>query len=73
MAEQAALGLGIDLRRSTVVGDMAADVNLARVIGARGILVRTGYGVAEEAALRQAGVTAITAAENLNEAVTRHL
>jgi len=73
MAEQAALELGIDLRRSTVVGDMAADVNLARIIGARVILVRTGYGAAEEAALRQAGVTAVTAAENLHEAVTRHL
>ncbi|MCP4685532.1 MAG: HAD-IIIA family hydrolase [bacterium] len=44
MAEQAALELSLDLRRSIVVGDSLGDLNLARVVGAKPILVRTGYG-----------------------------
>jgi len=44
LAEQAAHELGLDLRRSVVIGDSLADMNLARVIGARRILVQTGYG-----------------------------
>ena len=34
--------------RSFTVGDRWLDVALARSIGARGILVRTGYGLTEE-------------------------
>ncbi|MGC9490381.1 MAG: D-glycero-alpha-D-manno-heptose-1,7-bisphosphate 7-phosphatase [Thermovirgaceae bacterium] len=48
MAERAALELSIDLSRSFVVGDKASDMELARVIGARGILVRTGFGAKTE-------------------------
>jgi len=48
MAEQAATEIGIDLRRSWVVGDKIDDVSLARVIGGRGCLVRTGYGRREK-------------------------
>ncbi len=44
MAEAAALDLGIDLRRSLVVGDSLVDAYLGRVIGAESCLVRTGYG-----------------------------
>jgi len=44
MAERAALELSIDLSRSFVVGDKASDMELAGAIGARGILVRTGWG-----------------------------
>jgi histidinol-phosphate phosphatase family protein len=44
LAERAALELSIDLSRSFVVGDKASDMELARAIGARGILVRTGWG-----------------------------
>ena len=36
--------LGIDPARSFVVGDRWLDVGLARTVGARGMLVRTGYG-----------------------------
>ena len=35
-------------RQSFVVGDRWLDVELARAIGGRGILVRTGYGAGEE-------------------------
>jgi D-glycero-D-manno-heptose 1,7-bisphosphate phosphatase len=44
MVEQAVRDLDIDLDRSFVVGDKWLDVELATNAGARGILVRTGYG-----------------------------
>lgn len=51
LALQAARDLDIDLRRSVVIGDRWRDMAVARSVGARGILVRTGYGASE--ALRQ--------------------
>jgi len=47
MLERAAREHGLDLRRSFVVGDRSVDIELARNVGARGILVRTGYGEGE--------------------------
>jgi D-glycero-D-manno-heptose 1,7-bisphosphate phosphatase len=44
MIHQAAAQLSIDLARSFVVGDKQSDVGLADRVGARGVLVRTGYG-----------------------------
>jgi D-glycero-D-manno-heptose 1,7-bisphosphate phosphatase len=46
MVEQAARDWNIDVTRSFVVGDKWLDVGLANQAGARGILVRTGYGEA---------------------------
>lgn len=46
LIERAAADLGIDVSRSFVVGDKWLDVGLANQAGARGILVRTGYGTA---------------------------
>ncbi len=37
---------GVDLARSFVIGDKDVDVELARNLGCRGILVRTGHGAA---------------------------
>jgi D-glycero-D-manno-heptose 1,7-bisphosphate phosphatase len=48
LADRAAADLGLDLARSFVVGDKWLDIGLARAIGARGVLVRTGYGAGEE-------------------------
>lgn len=48
LALQAARDLGIDLGRSVVIGDRWRDIAVAARIGARGILVRTGYGASEE-------------------------
>jgi histidinol-phosphate phosphatase family protein len=39
---QARAAHGIDLKRSFVVGDKDADMLLAKAVGARGVLVRTG-------------------------------
>ena len=47
MLEAAAREHGLDLRRSFVVGDRYGDVELAHGVGARAILVRTGYGEAQ--------------------------
>ena len=49
LVDRAARELGVDPLRSFVVGDRWLDVQLARAVGARGVLVRTGYGQAEEA------------------------
>jgi D-glycero-D-manno-heptose 1,7-bisphosphate phosphatase len=47
MLEQAAREHALDLRRSFMVGDRYADIELACNAHARGILVRTGYGEGE--------------------------
>jgi D-glycero-D-manno-heptose 1,7-bisphosphate phosphatase len=44
MLEQISAEHGIDLRRSAVVGDRYGDIELAHGVGARGVMVRTGYG-----------------------------
>jgi D-glycero-D-manno-heptose 1,7-bisphosphate phosphatase len=49
MLRRAAEDLGLDLGASFVVGDKLTDVEAAHAAGARGILVRTGYGRGEEA------------------------
>jgi D-glycero-D-manno-heptose 1,7-bisphosphate phosphatase len=59
LAVQAAGDLGIDLRASWMVGDKAADLELAAAAGMQGALVRTGYGAAvPPEATRLAAVTA---------------
>jgi D-glycero-D-manno-heptose 1,7-bisphosphate phosphatase len=50
MVEQAVRDLEIDVNRSFVIGDKWLDVELATNAGARGILVRTGYGAGVEQA-----------------------
>jgi len=45
MVEDAIAQFGINPRQSFVVGDKIDDINLAKVVGAKGILVRTGYGL----------------------------
>jgi len=48
LVDRARRELGIDPARSFTVGDRWLDVRLARTIGGRGVLVRTGYGAGEE-------------------------
>ena len=42
--------LDLDAGRSVVIGDKWSDVRLARAAGARGVLIRTGYGGGQEQA-----------------------
>jgi D-glycero-D-manno-heptose 1,7-bisphosphate phosphatase len=47
LLKQADKDLEIDLARSYVIGDRQGDVELAWQVGARGVLVKTGYGLGE--------------------------
>jgi D-glycero-D-manno-heptose 1,7-bisphosphate phosphatase len=68
LVDRAVTEFGIDPLQSFVVGDRWLDVELAHVIGGRGILVRTGYGLTEEAR-PPAAFKADAIADNLIDAV----
>ena len=71
MVERAVADLGLDLSRAYVLGDQRRDVDLARRIGAKGILVTTGptsTQALEE--LRQEGTVPDYVATDLGQAVT---
>jgi len=69
MVARAARDVGLDPARSFVVGDAWSDVGLARSVGARGILVRTGHG-AEAERRPAAGLTADAVVDNLAAAAS---
>jgi D-glycero-D-manno-heptose 1,7-bisphosphate phosphatase len=48
LVDRAMREFGVDPAQSFVIGDRWLDVALARAIGAKGLLVRTGYGAAEQ-------------------------
>ena len=48
LVDRAVTEFGVDPERSFVVGDRWLDVGLARTVGAKAVLVRTGYGDSEE-------------------------
>ena len=48
LVDRAVAEFGVDPGRSFVVGDRWLDIGLARTVGAKGVLVRTGYGEREE-------------------------
>ena len=64
LVDRAVRELGVDPARSFVVGDRWLDVALARAIGARGVLVRTGYGASVERQ-RPGDLTADAVVDNL--------
>ena len=69
LVDRAVRELGIDPGRSFTVGDRWLDVALARTIGARGVLVRTGYGADEERRPPD-GLSADAVVNNLVEAAS---
>jgi D-glycero-D-manno-heptose 1,7-bisphosphate phosphatase len=69
MFTRAAADLGVSLKDSFVVGDRWHDLEAGQRVGARGILVRTGYGRTEEAAPK-AGVTPAAVTDNVIEAAS---
>jgi D-glycero-D-manno-heptose 1,7-bisphosphate phosphatase len=69
LVDRAVAELGVDPHRSVTVGDRWLDVALAREIGAKGVLVRTGYGAIEEHRAPE-GLTADSVVNNLVEAVS---
>jgi D-glycero-D-manno-heptose 1,7-bisphosphate phosphatase len=60
---------GVDPTASFTIGDRWLDVALARSIGGRGVLVRTGYGADEEHRLPE-GLVPDAVVDNLAEAVS---
>jgi D-glycero-D-manno-heptose 1,7-bisphosphate phosphatase len=69
LVDRAARDLNLDPARAFVVGDKWLDIGLARAVGARGILVRTGTGAAEEAR-PQPGISADAIVDNLAAAAS---
>jgi histidinol phosphatase-like enzyme len=68
MVLDAARELGLDLARSWVIGDKAADLGLAANAGCRGILVLTGYGEKTLAKLKAQGQEPAWVARDLAQA-----
>jgi D-glycero-D-manno-heptose 1,7-bisphosphate phosphatase len=69
LLERAARDLSVDLSRSFVVGDRWSDIALAQAAGARGILVRTGYGETAAGSPRE-GLAPAAVVADLMAAVT---
>ncbi|MBI1756521.1 MAG: HAD-IIIA family hydrolase [Fimbriimonas ginsengisoli] len=69
MLRRAAAELGLDLKRSFLVGDNLSDMGAARAAGAKGVMVRTGLGSRH---LRWAGFDGLVA-DDLADAVARIL
>jgi histidinol-phosphate phosphatase family protein len=69
MVEDAVRDLGIDPTQSWVVGDKWLDVQLGQAVGARSILVRTGWG-AEQEHQRPPGQQVDAICDNLMHAVS---
>ena len=69
LVDRAVQEFGIDPEHSYAVGDRWLDVALARTIGAKGILVRTGYG-AEQESRPPDGLAADAVVNNLVEAAS---
>jgi len=69
LLRQAASDLDIALDRSFVVGDRWHDLEAGQRVGARGVLVRTGYGKTEECAPHDR-VKPAAIVDNLMEAVS---
>jgi D-glycero-D-manno-heptose 1,7-bisphosphate phosphatase len=70
LVDRAARDLGLNPARSFVVGDKWLDVGVARAVGARGILVRTGCGAWEESHKRPADPDADAIVDNLAAAAS---
>lgn len=69
LVDRAVREFGVDPAQSIAVGDRWLDVGLARTIGGRGVLVRTGYGADEERRPKP-GLDADAVVNNLAEAAS---
>lgn len=69
MLLRAAGDFGLELDRSFVVGDKLDDIRTGQAVGARTILVLTGYGAQSNSRAAREGVTADHVAPSIREAV----
>lgn len=72
LLEAVGMRLNVPLAKAWVVGDRPADLEAAAAVGARRILVRTGYGLGTEADLGS-GAADVMVCDNLGAAVDRLL
>lgn len=63
----AARSLGLDLSRSVMVGDKTADLEAGAAVGARPVLVRTGYGRRTESGSRHRGPPGTLVVDDLGD------
>jgi D-glycero-D-manno-heptose 1,7-bisphosphate phosphatase len=70
LLRRAARDLGLDLTRGVMIGDRLLDIEAARRAGCRGVLVRTGYGAAEERSLASSAPRPDWIADDVLGAVT---
>jgi D-glycero-D-manno-heptose 1,7-bisphosphate phosphatase len=69
MGRRAAADLALDLENSYMIGDKVEDVRFGLAIGAKPVLVRTGYGAESERRLPELGITPAAVADDLRTAV----
>jgi D-glycero-D-manno-heptose 1,7-bisphosphate phosphatase len=69
MGRRAAADLALDLGRSYMIGDKVEDVRFGLAIGAKPVLVRTGYGAESERRLPELGIAPTAVADDLRAAV----
>ena len=69
MLRRAEREMGADLSRSYVIGDRIVDVLAGRSVGAKGILVLTGYGASAIQECRAQGIAPDYVAPSVEEAV----
>jgi D,D-heptose 1,7-bisphosphate phosphatase len=67
LLKKAAADHHLDLTRSFIVGDRVHDLEAGAAVGAKGVLVRTGYGCRDEA---RCGSRAAMVTDNLMDAVS---
>jgi D-glycero-D-manno-heptose 1,7-bisphosphate phosphatase len=68
LLERAASDLGLGLRGSFMIGDKRLDAATAHAVGARGLLVRTGYGRDEEQRAPEEGAAPDAVCDDLAQA-----
>jgi D-glycero-D-manno-heptose 1,7-bisphosphate phosphatase len=69
MLLDAAADWNLDLAASVLIGDAVTDLQAARAAGAQAIMVRTGLGHGQTAALSQAGLLAVPVVRDLAAAL----
>ncbi|MEC8494231.1 MAG: D-glycero-beta-D-manno-heptose 1,7-bisphosphate 7-phosphatase [Planctomycetota bacterium] len=70
MLLEAAGRLELDLHASWCIGDSLRDLEAAAAVGARGVLVRTGKGASQEAALARLTWTGTTVVDDIGDAAS---
>ncbi|MBN1939792.1 MAG: HAD family hydrolase [Candidatus Aminicenantes bacterium] len=73
LGRRAAADLGLDLRRSFMIGDKEDDMNFGRAVGVVPVLVLTGYGREARRKMAEKGTLPDIVAADVGEAVDRIL